>query len=58
MRVLRPRGRLLIADARWTPRYAQHLRELGMRDMQQRSLGWRVWYGLGNGAALVSATKP
>ncbi len=58
VRVLRPGGRLLIADPRWTPRYAQRLRELGMRDVQQRSLGWRVWYGPGNGAALVSATKP
>jgi len=57
VRVLRPGGRLLIADVRWTLRYARRLLELGMQDVQQRSLGWRVWYGPGNGAALVSASK-
>jgi SAM-dependent methyltransferase len=57
-RVLKPGGRLLIADLLWTRRYAQHLRQLGMRNVAQRSLGWRFWYAPFLGADLVTATKP
>jgi SAM-dependent methyltransferase len=57
VRVLKPGGRLAIADF-WTGTYAQHLRERGLEDVQQRSLGWRFWYGPGIGAGLVTATKP
>lgn len=58
-RVLRPGGRLAIADLWETRRHADHLRELGWRDVRRRNLGWRMWYG-GPWAAtrLVTATKP
>jgi arsenite methyltransferase len=57
VRVLRPGGRLVIADF-WSGAYAQHLGDLGMVDVQHRSLGWRFWYVPGFGAGLVTATKP
>jgi arsenite methyltransferase len=57
-RVLKPGGRLLIADLLWTRRYAERLRTLGMQDVEQRSLGWRFWYAPFLGADLVTATKP
>jgi arsenite methyltransferase len=56
-RVLKPGGRLLITDLLWTRRYAQHLRQLGMQHVDQRSLGWRFWYAPFLGANLVTATK-
>ena len=55
-RVLKPGGRLVIADLLWTR--AQRLRELGMQDVQQQSLGWRFWYFPGGGADLVLVRKP
>src|SRR5579875_336917 len=57
VRVLRPSGRLAIADLWETRRHAAHLRELGWCDVQRRNLGWRMWYG-GPWAAtrLVTAT--
>jgi ubiquinone/menaquinone biosynthesis C-methylase UbiE len=59
VRVLRPGGRLMIADIRATARYAAQLAELGMIDVTRRRLGWRFWWG-GPWAAthLVTATKP
>jgi SAM-dependent methyltransferase len=58
-RILRPGGRLLIADIRATAQYAGRLRERGLGDVQLRALGWRFWYG---GpwveTRLVSARKP
>lgn len=58
-RVLKPGGRLLIADFRSTTEYASRLRELGARDVQERSLGWRYWYGgPWTATRLVTATKP
>ena len=59
LRVLRPGGRLVLADAIRTSEYAQTLRQAGARDVAVRSLGWRVWYGgpwLGMSA--VTARKP
>lgn len=58
VRVLKPGGRLLIADFRSTRQYEQRLRELGMADVTHRQPGWRSWYG-GPWAAikLVSASK-
>jgi arsenite methyltransferase len=44
-RVLRPGGRILIADAGATARYADRLRELGLRGVARRPLGWRFSYG-------------
>lgn len=58
MRVLRPGGRLLIADLRNTGAYAARLESLGMSDVRRRGLGWRMWWGGPWGATrLVSATK-
>jgi SAM-dependent methyltransferase len=59
VRVLRPGGRLAVADLWETRQHAQQLRELGWRDVRRRNLGWRMWYG-GPWAAtrLVTATKP
>jgi arsenite methyltransferase len=58
MRVLRPSGRLVIADIFETRRHARRLRELGWHDVARRSLGWRMWWGPGLGTRLVTATKP
>jgi SAM-dependent methyltransferase len=59
VRVLRPGGRLLIADLWATRDYQAHLAKLGMNNVSRRSLGWRFWWG-GPWAAtrLVTATKP
>ncbi|WP_370479081.1 class I SAM-dependent methyltransferase [Mycobacterium sp. pUA109] len=59
VRVLKPGGRLVIADLWEIRNHAAQLRELGWRNVTQRNLGWRMWYG-GPWAAtrLVTATKP
>jgi arsenite methyltransferase len=46
VRVLRPGGRVVIADIGFTRRYAAWLRQCGMVDVERRSLGWRAWWGL------------
>jgi len=57
-RVLKPGGRLLIADIVWTTAYAKRLRELGMENVVRQRLDWRFWYGaLGGTTGLASATK-
>ncbi len=59
VRVLRPGGRLAIADLWETRQHARQLRELGWADVQRRNLGWRMWYGGPWGSTrLVTATKP
>jgi arsenite methyltransferase len=45
VRVLRPGGRLLIADIARGGDYAQRLQRLGIVDVRQVGLGWRMWYG-------------
>ena len=57
-RVLKPGGRMLIVDLQWTHAYAQRLRELGLIDVQERRLGWQLWYGPWMGANAVTAAKP
>jgi SAM-dependent methyltransferase len=58
-RVLRPGGRLAIADIRATRAYADALRRLGAIDVARCRLGWHFWWG--NPAAattLLTARKP
>jgi len=57
-RVLRPGGRLLVADFRATSEHVETLNALGATEVKSRNLGWRFWYG-GPWAAtrLVTATK-
>ena len=58
VRVLRPRGQLLIADIRAAGEYRDALRQMGLADVGTRSLGWRFWYGgPWMATTLVSATK-
>ena len=59
VRVLRPGGRLLIADIRGTRQHEAQLAKIGMGDVTRRRLGWHFWWG-GPWAAtrLVTATKP
>jgi len=59
VRVLRPGGRLLIADLADTGAYATRLEVLGMAEIGRRSLGWRMWWsGPWKATYLVTATKP
>lgn len=58
VRVLRPGGRLVIADIRATRQHEAQLAKLGMRDVARRRLGWRFWWGGPWGATrLVTASK-
>lgn len=58
MRVLKPGGRIVIADIRTTALYAQTLESLGATVMR-RGLGWRFWYGNPFAATtLVTGRKP
>jgi len=58
-RVLRPGGRLAIADIRATRVYADALRRLGAIDVARRRLGWRFWWGNPVAATtLLTARKP
>jgi SAM-dependent methyltransferase len=59
LRVLRSGGRLMIADIFATGDYVDHLRVLGVRDLDRWSLGWRMWWsGPWMRTMLVTATKP
>lgn len=57
-RVLRPGGRLVIADIANVRRYAGVLAEAGLGPVEVHDLGWRMWYGPGFGAHVVRADKP
>jgi ubiquinone/menaquinone biosynthesis C-methylase UbiE len=52
VRVLRPGGRLLIADVRGTRQYRAQLAKMGMNEVARRRLRWPFM------ALLVTATKP
>ena len=44
-RVLKPGGRLVIADIRATSLYEATLRALDASNVERRRLGWRFWWG-------------
>jgi arsenite methyltransferase len=44
-RVLKPGGRIVIADIRATAIYEAALRTLGASNVARRRLGWRFWWG-------------
>jgi ubiquinone/menaquinone biosynthesis C-methylase UbiE len=54
VRVLRPGGRLMIADVRGTRLYQRRLVQVGMRDVSRRRVGWQF----GTPLPVVTATKP
>jgi arsenite methyltransferase len=59
VRVLKPGGRVVIADIGFTRRYAAWLRQCGMAGVDRRSLGWRAWWGLPLiRTHVVTAAKP
>ncbi|MEN3336387.1 MAG: arsenite methyltransferase [Acidobacteriota bacterium] len=58
-RVLKPGGRMAIADIRATSRYVKTLKAMGATALARRRLGWRFWYGNPlAGTSLVTASKP
>jgi ubiquinone/menaquinone biosynthesis C-methylase UbiE len=57
-RVLKPGGRMVVADIRTTATYADALRALGAVHVERRRLGWRFWWGNPFAATtLVTASK-
>ncbi len=57
-RVLKPGGRIVIADIRSTSKYADTLRRLGAHNVRRSRLGWRFWWGNPfAGTTLVTASK-
>ena len=58
-RVLKPGGRMAIADIRATTIYEEALRSLGASNVERRRLGWRFWWGNPFASTtLLSASKP
>jgi len=58
-RVMKPGGRMVIADIRATATYARALRKLGALNVERRRLGWRFWWGNPFAATtLLTASKP
>ncbi len=57
-RVLKPGGRMMIADIRATAIYEEALRTLGASNVKRRRLGWRFWWGNPvAGTTLLTAAK-
>ena len=44
VRVLRPGGRLMIADLWATRAYRSHFMKLGMLSVTRQGMGWRMWW--------------
>ncbi len=58
-RVLKPGGRMVLADIRATATYEDVLRTLGASNVGRRRLGWRFWWGNPFAATtLLTASKP
>lgn len=58
-RVIKPGGRMVIADIRATATYADALRTLGASNVERHRLGWRFWWGNPVAATtLLTASKP
>jgi arsenite methyltransferase len=58
-RVLKPGGRMVLADIRATATYEDALRTLGASNIERRRLGWRFWWGNPVAATtLLTASKP
>src|SRR5262245_16233656 len=58
-RVMKPGGRMVIADIRATATYADALRTLGASNVERHRLGWRFWWGNPVAATtLLTASKP
>ncbi|MCY1140952.1 class I SAM-dependent methyltransferase [Actinoplanes sp. Pm04-4] len=59
VRVLRPGGRLLLADLNHTDAYQRQLSARGLSGVTRRSLGWRQWWsGPWLPTHLVTASRP
>ncbi|QIS14607.1 class I SAM-dependent methyltransferase [Nocardia arthritidis] len=59
LRVLRPGGRMVIADISKAPEYREVLSANGARDVTIEPLGWRMWFaGPWMSTNAVMATKP
>ncbi|WEB38377.1 MULTISPECIES: class I SAM-dependent methyltransferase [Streptomyces] len=59
VRVLRPGGRLVVADIRNTRQYGADLQRLGMRSLTRRAVGARMWWsGPWMPTTVVCGTKP
>ncbi|WP_292981736.1 class I SAM-dependent methyltransferase [Mycobacterium sp.] len=59
IRVMKPGGRLAIADLMETRQHAEHLQAQGWQEVEHRSIGWRMWWGgPWMTTHLVTATKP
>ena len=57
-RVLKPGGRMVIADIRATAIYEDALRTLGASNVERHRLGWRFWWGNPiAGTTLLTASK-
>ena len=59
VRVLKPGGRVVVADLPAARKYPARLRALGMAEAASGDAGWRMWWGgPWVGTRIVSATKP
>jgi arsenite methyltransferase len=59
IRVLRPGGKVVVADIRSAKNYAEHLRGVGAVDVSVRNLGPGFWFGgPWQATSVVTATKP